>query len=63
MSTFAADTTPEVEQRQLALLRPMPAWRTLQLAGGINQMVRTRAPGAASPLSRGVGRRTPALPG
>lgn len=43
MSTLAADTTPEVEQLQLALLRQMPAWRKLQLAGGMNRMVRTLA--------------------
>lgn len=43
MSTLAADTTPEVEQLQLALLRGMPAWRKLQLAGGMNRMVRTLA--------------------
>lgn len=43
MSTLAEDTTPEVEHMQLDILRQMPAWRKLQLAGGMNRMVRTLA--------------------
>lgn len=43
ISALVADTPPEVEQRQLALLRQMPAWRKLQLAGGMSRMDRTLA--------------------
>lgn len=43
MPTLAADTRQEVEDCQIELLRQMPAWRKLQLAGGMNRMVRTLA--------------------
>lgn len=43
MPTLAADTSPEIERLQLDLLRQMPPWRKLPLAGGMNRMVRTLA--------------------
>ncbi|MBA3946959.1 MAG: hypothetical protein H0X37_20655 [Herpetosiphonaceae bacterium] len=52
MPTLAADTSPEIEARQMEAMRQMPAWRKLQLAGGMNRMVRTLA-------LRGLKRRYP----
>ena len=52
MSTLAVDTSPDVEQIEIELLRQMPAWRKIQLMAAMNQMVRTLA-------LRGLRRRYP----
>ena len=43
MRTLSEDTSPHIEQVQLELLRRMPAWRKLALAGQMNRMLNTLA--------------------
>lgn len=43
MKTLSQDTHPDVERKQIELLRQMPPWRKLQLANQMTQACRTLA--------------------
>lgn len=43
MSTLSRDTSPEMENLQIDLLRQMPPWRKMQIVAGLNEMVRSLA--------------------
>ena len=43
MALLAADTSPDIEDKQIERLRQMPPWRKLALACEMGQTVRTLA--------------------
>ena len=43
MSTFSADTHPEIEQIQLEIIRRMPAWKKFALVDDLNETVKAFA--------------------
>ena len=43
MRTLSEDTSPHIEQVQIELLRQMPPWHKLALAGQLNRMLSTLA--------------------
>jgi len=43
MAVLFADTSPEVEQLQIELLRRTPPWRKLEMVGQLNETARTFA--------------------
>ncbi len=40
MMTLSPDTSPEAERVQIEILRRMPAWRKLQMAGQLHEACR-----------------------
>jgi hypothetical protein len=43
MAILYPDTSPEVEELQIKLLRQAPPWRKLEMVGQLNETVRTFA--------------------
>jgi hypothetical protein len=43
MAVLFPDTSPEVEQLQIELLRQAPPWRKLEMVGQLNETARTFA--------------------